>query len=73
MSKRATAQTQAGASPARTLPARAGVGLKPEHFQEILATLPDIGFFEVHEPCPTRYEPERLAYFHPGMSPKRLQ
>lgn len=31
-----------------TLPTRAGVGLKPEHFQEILATRPDIGFFEVH-------------------------
>lgn len=31
-----------------TLPARAGVGLKPEHFQEILATAPDIGFFEIH-------------------------
>ena len=31
-----------------TLPARAGVGLKPEHFQEILATQPAIGFFEVH-------------------------
>ena len=31
-----------------TLPARAGVGLKPEHFQEILVTRPDIGFFEVH-------------------------
>ena len=25
------------------------------------------------EPCPTRYEPERRVYFHPGMSPKRLQ
>ena len=33
---------------AKSLPARAGVGLKPAHFQEILATLPDIGFFEVH-------------------------
>lgn len=33
---------------AQALPARAGVGLKPEHFQEILATQPDIGFFEVH-------------------------
>jgi hypothetical protein len=33
---------------AKLLPARAGVGLKPAHFQEILATLPDIGFFEVH-------------------------
>lgn len=31
-----------------TLPARAGVGLKPEHFQEILAIQPAIGFFEVH-------------------------
>lgn len=33
---------------AHTLPARTGVGLKPEHFQEILATKPAIGFFEVH-------------------------
>ncbi|EKD97145.1 MAG: hypothetical protein ACD_23C01045G0002 [uncultured bacterium] len=33
---------------AKPLPARAGVGLKPAHFQEILATLPAIGFFEVH-------------------------
>ena len=23
------------------------------------------------EPCPTRCEPERRVYFHPGMSPKR--
>lgn len=30
------------------LPARAGVGLKPAHFQEILETQPDIGFWEVH-------------------------
>lgn len=30
------------------LPARAGVGLKPEHFAEILDTRPDIGFFEIH-------------------------
>jgi len=30
------------------LPARAGVGLKPEHFRDVLATRPDIGFFEVH-------------------------
>ncbi len=28
--------------------ARAGVGLKPEHYREILQTNPDIGFFEVH-------------------------
>ncbi|SEM36293.1 hypothetical protein SAMN04487857_101356 [Pseudomonas sp. ok272] len=30
------------------LPARAGLGLKPEHFTHVLDTLPDIGFFEVH-------------------------
>jgi len=32
----------------RSLPARAGIGLKPEHFREILDTAPDIGFFEIH-------------------------
>ena len=30
------------------LPPRAGVGLKPEHYREILETSPDIGWFEVH-------------------------
>ncbi len=30
------------------LPARAGVGLKPQHFRGVLDTRPDIGFFEVH-------------------------
>ena len=40
--------SQSQVAPAHTLPARAGVGLKTEHFQEILATQPDIGFFEVH-------------------------
>ena len=30
------------------LPARGGVGLKPEHFRDILASMPDIGFFEIH-------------------------
>jgi uncharacterized protein (UPF0276 family) len=29
-------------------PGRAGVGLKPEHFDAIIATAPSIGFFEVH-------------------------
>jgi len=33
---------------ASTLPVRAGVGLKPEHFQDVLADGPNIGFFEVH-------------------------
>lgn len=31
-----------------TLPIRAGVGLKPEHYGDIIETKPDIGFFEVH-------------------------
>ena len=30
------------------LPARAGLGLKPEHFQQIVETWPDLGFFEIH-------------------------
>ena len=36
-----------GAAPA-ALPARGGIGLKPEHYQYILDTRPAIGFFEVH-------------------------
>jgi uncharacterized protein (UPF0276 family) len=37
-------------SPAQVpgLPCRAGLGLKNEHFTEVLETSPDIGFFEVH-------------------------
>jgi len=30
------------------LPPRAGLGLKTGHFREVLGSLPDIGFFEVH-------------------------
>jgi len=30
------------------LPPRAGLGLKAEHFHEVLQTQPDLGFFEVH-------------------------
>jgi uncharacterized protein (UPF0276 family) len=30
------------------LPLRAGIGLKPRHFGEILNTTPDVGFFEIH-------------------------
>jgi uncharacterized protein len=40
-----------GAAPltlADGLPARAGLGLKPQHFRDVLASLPEIGFFEVH-------------------------
>jgi len=32
----------------RSVPPRAGVGLKHEHYREIIDTLPDVGFFEVH-------------------------
>ncbi|WP_371348191.1 DUF692 domain-containing protein [Ancylobacter sp. IITR112] len=35
-------------TPADHLPARAGLGLKPEHYRDILEKRPDIGFFEVH-------------------------
>lgn len=34
--------------PINNLPNRAGLGLKPEHYAQILADSPDIGFFEVH-------------------------
>ncbi|AMB81748.1 MULTISPECIES: DUF692 domain-containing protein [Pseudomonas] len=30
------------------LPPRAGLGLKAEHFKDVLESLPDVGFFEVH-------------------------
>jgi uncharacterized protein (UPF0276 family) len=30
------------------IPPRAGVGLKPQHYREILETEPDIGWFEIH-------------------------
>ena len=30
------------------MPLRAGIGLKPEHFIEILDTRPTVGFFEIH-------------------------
>jgi uncharacterized protein (UPF0276 family) len=35
-------------SNATPLAPRAGVGLKPQHFEAIMATAPDIGFFEIH-------------------------
>ena len=36
------------ASASSPIPARAGVGLKPEHWRDVLETWPDIGWFEVH-------------------------
>lgn len=35
-------------SDGNALPDRVGVGLKPEHFQAIVATKPTVGFFEIH-------------------------
>jgi len=32
----------------RAMPARTGVGLKADHYRQILDTTPDLGFFEVH-------------------------
>ncbi len=45
--QRAPAGT-AGPGAAAELPRRIGVGLKPEHFRDVLETRPDLGFFEVH-------------------------
>ncbi|MEC9368621.1 MAG: DUF692 family multinuclear iron-containing protein, partial [Pseudomonadota bacterium] len=30
------------------IPARAGVGLKTEHYRDVLESLPPVGWFEVH-------------------------
>lgn len=43
------------------LPQRAGVGLKPEHYREILDTSPDIGWFEIHA---ENYMGEGLSLIH---------
>lgn len=34
--------------PVAAIPARAGAGLKPEHYHAVLQSAPDIGFFEIH-------------------------
>jgi uncharacterized protein (UPF0276 family) len=34
--------------PFERLPARPGLGLKPQHYAQIIADRPDLGFFEVH-------------------------
>jgi hypothetical protein len=53
------------------LPARAGIGLKPPHFREVLASRPDVGFFEVHAENymvaggPMRHYLERIRAQHP--------
>ena len=39
---------QTTATAAEPIPARAGVGLKPQHYADILRDQPELGFFEVH-------------------------
>lgn len=39
---------QRGAHSAARIPARSGIGLRTPHYREVLATLPDVGWFEVH-------------------------
>ncbi|MCC7219407.1 MAG: DUF692 domain-containing protein [Candidatus Contendobacter sp.] len=59
--------------PARSdkLPVRAGLGLKPQHFTEILATCPDLGFFEIHAENylvaggPFHHELSRIRNYYP--------
>ncbi len=43
------------------IPAQAGVGLKPDHYQTILDTKPDIGWFEIH---PENYMADGGAIHH---------
>jgi len=35
-------------SESKPIPARAGIGLRAQHYNEVLSKLPDIGWFEVH-------------------------
>ncbi len=48
MSSSALAVPIGAARVGATLPARAGLGLKPGHFREILENAPDLGFWEIH-------------------------
>ena len=43
-----TSSTEMSALSSKPIPARAGVGLKAEHYQTILDSSPDIGWFEIH-------------------------
>jgi len=51
---------QSGHTPT-PIPVRAGVGLKPEHYDTILTTKPDIGWFEIH---PENYMGDGGAVHH---------
>ena len=56
---------------ATALPARAGLGLKAAHVAEVLATLPPVGFFEVHaenymvDGGPLHYQLGRIRAHYP--------
>ena len=43
-------RSYSGASPRmlNPVPADAGIGLKPQHYRDIIATKPKLGWFEVH-------------------------
>jgi hypothetical protein len=43
-----SAIAKVGRRVAAPVPARSGVGLKPQHYRDILEDMPDIGWFEVH-------------------------
>ena len=43
-----SAAPQLATTDAETIPARAGIGLKPVHYETILRNLPDLGFLEIH-------------------------
>jgi uncharacterized protein (UPF0276 family) len=43
-----SAATKLGQRMNTPIPARAGVGLKPEHYRHVIDTWPDVGWFEVH-------------------------
>ncbi len=55
----------------KLIPARAGIGLRAEHYQEILERQPDIGWFEVHsenyfgDGGRPLYYLEKLSEFYP--------
>lgn len=45
---RAAVQGSTGCRFAAPIPARAGIGLRAEHYREVVATRPPVGWFEVH-------------------------
>ena len=54
---------QAVPSPRTALPLRAGLGLKPEHFRDILEAPPSLGFFEAFLGSSQALSPRRLLEY----------